>query len=128
MNNKKNFSFNKIFNKSLNNYRKISNISGVFFELNYSNNGEKLHLLSGSKKKKITEQALAGYVRILNLDIEYSIYDLYRYDNSYFTIAMYLSKINLTNLSNYFNKIGTKKIYKELKNNDSNEVFVPPEP
>ncbi len=124
---KKKYSLDKLFNKALNNYGKFDS-SRVLIKLKNKKNSECLYLLSGCKKKKITEQALEGYVRVLNLDIEYSIYDLYRYDNSYFTIAMYLSKINLTNLSNYFNRIGIKKVYKELKNNDSNEVFVPPEP
>ncbi len=128
LNDKNKYSLNKLFNKVLNKYKKFDNSSGVFIELNHKKNSESLYLFSGSKKKNITEQALKGYVRVLNLDIEYSIYDLYRYENIYFIIAMYLNKIKLINLSNYFNKKGMIKVYKELKNTDEDKVFVQSEP
>ncbi len=123
INDRKNISLNKISNKALSNYKKIANSSRVFIELDYSKNGEKLYLLAGGKKKKITKQALEGYVEILNIEMDYSIYDLYNFENLYFRIAMYLSEIKLEDLSNYFNKKGIHKVYKEILENDTNGLF-----
>ncbi len=123
LNDRNNFSVNKTFNKALNNYKKIDKSSRVFFELNNSKNDEKIFLLSGGKKKKISEHALEGYIRVLNLDMDYSIYDLYKYDNIYFRIAMYLKKIKLMDLSNYFNEVGIKKVYEEIIKNDTDSLF-----
>lgn len=86
----------------------------MFFKFEDNRNNKDIYLLSGGRKKEIIKRAFKGYIKILDIDIDYTLYDLYKYENIFFTIAGFLYKCGFINFSNYYNKLGVKKTYKKI--------------